>query len=62
MHLTLKDYIQHVHRGNKTAAARALGCTTATIYNNLETARVIDHELFTCKRLAAQYRAESQNK
>lgn len=62
MHLTLIDYIEHVHRGNKTAAAQKLGCTRVTLYNNLETARVIDHELYTCKRLAAKHRAASKTK
>lgn len=60
MQSTLIDYIKYVHKGNKSAAARALGCTTATIYNNLETARVYDHEIFTCLRLAAKHRAAAK--
>lgn len=47
----LEDYISIHCFGDKEAAAERLGVSRATIYNNLRYGRVLEHELYTCKRL-----------
>lgn len=54
--ITLQDYIASQHAGDKEAAAERLGVSRATIYNNLRYGRVLEHELYTCKRLNKKVR------
>ncbi len=47
----LEDYIASQHAGDRESAAARLGVSRATIYNNLRYGRVLEHELYTCRRL-----------
>lgn len=48
---TLDKYISIHCFGDKEAAAERLGVSRATIYNNMKHGRVLNHNLYTCKRL-----------
>ena len=48
----IRDFVNFMHNGNITHAARALGVNRSTLHRVMDTAYVIDGTLYTIKRKA----------